>query len=37
MTSIFMIEHLHVSDDGEESVKALGIYLNREVALKAVE
>ena len=37
MTSVFLPEHLHVMNDGEESVKTLGIYSSRDAALAAVE
>jgi hypothetical protein len=37
MTRVFFLEHLHMLGDGEESVKALGIYSSREAALAAVE
>ncbi len=37
MTRVFLLEHVHVLDDDEENVKALGIYSTRESALAAVE
>ena len=37
MTRVFLLEHLHVPNEGEEDVKALGIYATRESALAAVE
>ena len=37
MASVYLLEHLHIFDDGEESAKALGIYATREAAVTAVE
>ena len=34
---VFVVEHLHVLDDGEESVKLIGVYSNREAAQSAVD
>jgi hypothetical protein len=34
---VFLLEHVHVLDDGEESVKTIGIYSTREKAQQAVE
>ena len=33
---VFLVEHLHVQDDGEEDVKVIGIYSTREAAQEAV-
>ena len=34
---VFLVEHLHFLEDGEESVKTIGIYSTREKARQAVE
>jgi hypothetical protein len=34
---LFVVEHLHVQDDGEESLKLIGVYSSNENAGKAVE
>jgi hypothetical protein len=34
---VFLVEHTHVLDDGEESVKTIGIYSTREKAEQAIE
>lgn len=34
---VFVVEHLHVLDDGEESVKLIGVYSTRENAESAVD
>lgn len=36
-TEVFLVEHVHVLDDGEENVKTIGIYSTREKAQQAVE
>jgi hypothetical protein len=33
----FLVEHVHVLEDGEESVKTIGIYSTRRAAQLAVE
>jgi len=35
--SVFVVEHLHVFDDGEESAKLIGIYSTKSAAEEAVE
>ena len=37
MTRVFLLEHLHVLNEDEESAKALGIYSTGEHAIAAVE
>ena len=34
---LFVVQHLHIQDDGEEDVKFIGVYSSREVSEKAVE
>jgi hypothetical protein len=34
---VFLVQHVHVLDDGEEDVKTIGIYSTREAAERAVE
>ena len=34
---VFLVEHVHVLEDGEESVKTVGIYSSRQAAQLAVE
>jgi len=34
---VFLVEHVHVLDGGEESIKTIGIYSTREKAQQAVE
>jgi hypothetical protein len=34
---VYLVEDMHVLDDGEESVKTIGIYSTREKAQQAVE
>jgi len=34
---VFVVQHLHVQDDGEEDVKFIGVYSSRETAQAAVE
>jgi hypothetical protein len=34
---LFIVEHLHIQHDGEESVKSIGVYSSKEAAEKAVE
>jgi len=34
---VFLVEHLHVLEGGEESIKTIGIYSTREAAQRAVE
>jgi hypothetical protein len=36
-TEVFLVEHVHVLEDGEESVKTIGIYSSREAAQQAVD
>jgi hypothetical protein len=37
MARVFLLEHLHILNDDEESVKTLGIYSTREAAVAAVD
>jgi hypothetical protein len=37
MKSVFVLEHLHTHEDGEECWKRIGIYTSREEALAAIE
>ena len=37
MVRVFLLEHLHILNDDEESVKTLGIYSTRDSAIAAVE
>jgi len=37
MTRVFLLEHLHITNDDEENIKALGIYSSREAGIAAVE
>jgi len=34
---VFVVQHLHEMDDGEENVKMIGVYSTREIAEQAVE
>ena len=34
---VFLVEHVHVLEDGEESVKTVGVYSSRQTAQQAVE
>jgi hypothetical protein len=34
---VYVVQHLHVQDDGEEDVKLIGVYSNREAAEQAVD
>lgn len=34
---IFLVQHVHTLEDGEEDVKTIGIYSTRETAERAVE
>jgi hypothetical protein len=34
---VFVVQHLHIQDDGEEEVKFIGVYSSREAAEKAVD
>jgi hypothetical protein len=34
---IFVVQHLHIHEDGEEDVKFIGVYSSREEAERAVE
>ena len=36
-TEVFLVEHVHTLDDGEEDVKVIGIPSTREAAAHAVE
>jgi len=36
MTSVFVVQHVHTRDDGEEDVKFVGVYSSREKADAAV-
>jgi hypothetical protein len=36
-TEVFLVEHVHIHDDGEECVKTIGIYSTRERAEESVE
>ena len=37
MKTVFLLEHLHTQDDGEEDWKTIGIYKTRVNALSAIE
>ncbi|MGH9436540.1 MAG: DUF7336 domain-containing protein [Terriglobia bacterium] len=37
VAEVFLVQHIHVHEDGEEDVKVIGIYSSRENALKATE
>ena len=37
MNSVFVLEHLHTHEDGEECWKRIGIYSSREEALAAID
>ncbi len=37
VVQIFVVQHLHAQDDGEEDVKFIGVYSSRETAQAAVE
>jgi len=37
MKSVFLLEHLHTQDDGEEDWKTIGVYETRECATSAIE
>lgn len=37
METVFVVEHLHTQDDGEEDWKRIGIYRTRIDALAAIE
>lgn len=37
METVFVVEHLHTQDDGEEDWRRIGIYRTRTDALAAVE
>lgn len=37
MKTVFVVQHVHVFDDGEEDVKMIGVYTSREIALKGVD
>lgn len=34
---VFLVQHVHLLDEGEEDVKTIGIYSTREAAQQAVE
>jgi hypothetical protein len=34
---VFLVEHVHVLEDGEEDVKIIGVYSTRDAAQQAVE
>ena len=34
---LFVVEHLNVHEDGEESIKLIGVYSSQEAAQKAVD
>jgi len=36
MQSVFLLQHLHVLEDGEESVKVIGVYRTESAAAMAV-
>ncbi len=36
-TQVFLVEHVHTFDGGEEDIKTIGVYSSRDSALKAVE
>lgn len=37
MASVFLVQHVHEFGDGSESVKILGVYSSRALALAAIE
>ena len=37
LTSVFVVQHLHVHENGEECVKLIGVYESRRAAEQAVE
>lgn len=37
MEDVFVLQHLHVLPNGEESVKLIGVYRSRDAAQQAVE
>lgn len=37
METVFVLEHLHTQEDGEECWKRIGIYKTYEVALAAIQ
>jgi hypothetical protein len=37
MTTLFVVEHLHVLPNGEEDIKLIGVYSSRALATSAVE
>lgn len=36
MPSVFLVQHVHAFEDGEEDIKIIGIYTSRELAQAAV-
>ena len=36
-TEVFLVQHVHILEDGEESIKTIGIYSSKEAAQQAVE
>jgi hypothetical protein len=34
---VFLVQHVHILDDGEEDVKTIGVYSTREAAQQAVD
>jgi hypothetical protein len=36
LTSVFVVQHLHIHGNGEECVKLIGVYENRSAAQQAV-
>lgn len=37
MNNVFVLQHLHVLPNGEDSVKLIGVYRSRDAAQQAVE
>lgn len=37
MTSVFLVQHLHILPDDEEEVKIIGIYGSEEKAIEAID
>ncbi len=37
VTTVFIVEHLHVLPSGEEDIKRIGVYTSRELATSAVQ
>ena len=37
MNQVFLLQHLHVFEDGKEDLKTIGIYSSKEEALSAID